>query len=121
MILSITSNGENVIRLIGHSREGRELYFLHEERFLLVTLLGFFSILVHIIEEDVVVDTGRGEAHVVFEPANTANAVGVADVLHGVLTSVEVVNVDLLSGLTGSACEQVTTVRESDFTAAFDY
>jgi hypothetical protein len=105
MVLSVASDGEHIVRLIRHSGEAREPNFLDEERFLFVTLLSFFTILVHVIEEDVVVDSCRGEAHIVFKPAKTADAVCVADVLHSVFARVEIVDVDFLSRLTGGACK----------------
>ena len=72
-----------------------------------------------VVEVAVAVHATRCKAHIIFEPVNGADLVGVAFADHVLraLLRVEVVNVD--SAWPDSCREHVTTVRKSNFTTLF--
>ena len=67
---------------------------------------------VKVIEEDVTVLTTGCEAHIVWEPVDAHDAAHVPSELHvsRVVSSVEVVDVDVLARVALNTCEQVTSV-----------
>jgi hypothetical protein len=115
----VTSDNVNLVHVVWNVHGTGHNDLLLVEILILDSSTNLFQGL-EIIEVDITVHSARGESHVILKPVNASDSVNVTFtlVVAWVLVGVKVENVNGV--LVDSACEQVTSMRESYLSASLD-